>query len=89
MTPAVLFASETGAMTAEHAGWFLENAWIFPAIPFVSFLLILFFGKRMPKKGAEIGITALSAVFACALIAGAQWISHVDAASRPGKGRKP
>ena len=80
MISAVLFASETGAMTAEHAGWFLKNAWIFPAIPFVSFLLILFFGKRLPKKGAEIGIAALSAVFACALIAGVQWASHVDEA---------
>ncbi|MCC6437923.1 MAG: NADH-quinone oxidoreductase subunit L [Acidimicrobiales bacterium] len=73
-----MLAAEAGA--AASAGWFLENAWLFPAVPFVSFLLILFFGRKMPKQGAEIGITALAIVFAGALIAGAQWISHVNAA---------
>ena len=33
-----------------------------PAIPAVSFVLILFFGKRLPRKGAEIGIAALGVV---------------------------
>ena len=80
MTPAVLFAAESGAAAATGAGWLLENAWLFPAIPFVSFLVILLFGKRLPKKGAEVGITALSLVFVGALVAGAQWISHVNAA---------
>jgi len=73
-------AVEAVQVTAENVGWFLRNAWIFPAIPALSFLLIILFGKRLPKKGAEIGITALSVVFACALVAGAQWISHVNAA---------
>ncbi len=72
-----MFAAET-VEAAEKAGWFLTNAWVFPAIPFVSFLLILFFGKRLPRKGAEVGITALSLVFVCAIIAGTQWISHVN-----------
>ena len=31
--------------------WFLENAWLVPLIPAVSFVLILLFGKRMPKQG--------------------------------------
>ncbi len=88
MTPAVLFASETGAIAAESAGWFLKNAWVFPAIPFVSFLLILFFGKRMPKKGAEVGVAALSLVFVCALAAGAQWVSHVNSETG-GHGAEP
>ena len=34
----------------------LAHAWIIPLIPAASFVLILFFGKRMPMKGAEIGI---------------------------------
>ena len=38
--------------------WFLEHAYVIPLIPAASFFLILFFGKRMPKKGAEIGIAA-------------------------------
>ena len=39
----------------------LNNGWIIPAIPAVSFLLILFFGKHLPKKGSEIGILAVGA----------------------------
>ena len=40
----------------------LDHAWIIPAIPVLSFVLILFFGKKMPKHGSEIGITAVGAV---------------------------
>ena len=31
----------------------LEQAWIIPVIPAVSFFLILLFGKRLPRKGSE------------------------------------
>ena len=37
----------------------LDYAWIIPLIPAASFFLILFFGKRMPRKGSEIGIAAV------------------------------
>ena len=59
----------------------LNYGWIIPAIPAVSFLLILFFGKRMPKKGAEIGIVALSASFILACVAVYQWIDRVESAT--------
>ena len=36
--------------------WILNNFWLVPAIPFASFWLILFFGKRLPGKGAEVGV---------------------------------
>ena len=52
----------------------LENIWIIPAIPVLSFFLILFFGKRLPKGGSEIGVTALAAVFVLSVVAGVQWI---------------
>ena len=39
----------------------LDHLWIVPAIPFVSFWLILFAGKRLPHKGSEVGIGALGA----------------------------
>ena len=39
----------------------LENAWVIPAITFASFWLILFFGKRLPKGGSEIGLLAVGA----------------------------
>ncbi|TMK96291.1 MAG: NADH-quinone oxidoreductase subunit L, partial [Actinobacteria bacterium] len=34
-------------------------AWLIPSFPAVSFFLIVFFGKRMPRRGSEIGITAV------------------------------
>ena len=57
---------------------FLENAWVIPLIPAASFFLILFFGKRMPKKGAEIGIAALGVCFALAIATNVQWRDHVN-----------
>ena len=59
----------------------LNNGWIIPAIPAVSFLLILFFGKHCPKKGSEIGITALVASFVLSCVAVYQWIDRVESAS--------
>jgi NADH-quinone oxidoreductase subunit L len=59
----------------------LDYAWLIPALPAVSFFLILFFGKRLPKKGAEIGIAAVGASFAGACVAAAEWIDRVEAAT--------
>ncbi|HEX9681550.1 MAG TPA: NADH-quinone oxidoreductase subunit L [Acidimicrobiales bacterium] len=56
----------------------LENVWVIPAIPFATFWGILFFGKRLPHKGAELGIGALSLCFALSLVTGAAWIDRVD-----------
>jgi len=56
--------------------WFLTHVWIIPAVMALSFLLILFFGKHLPKKGAEIGISAMGVVFILALITAGQWINH-------------
>jgi NADH-quinone oxidoreductase subunit L len=58
--------------------FFLENAWIIPAIPAASFFLILFVGKRMPQKGSEIGIVAVGAAFVLSCLAGLAWIDRVD-----------
>jgi len=58
--------------------FFLENAWIIPALPAASFLIILFVGKRLPKKGAEIGILFVGAAFVLSVLAGLQWIDRVD-----------
>jgi NADH-quinone oxidoreductase subunit L len=64
----------------------LSNAWIIPAIPAVSFLLILFFGKRMRGRGAEIGILAVGASFVLAVVAVIQWIDRVESASGHSEG---
>ena len=42
--------------------WFLDNAWLIPLLPAISFFLILFFGKRTGRwtnGGSYIGITAI------------------------------
>jgi len=54
----------------------LKNAWLVPLIPAVSFVLILAFGKRMPKKGSEIGIAALGVAFVLSLVAAYEWIGE-------------
>ena len=46
----------------------LDYAWIIPVIPAVSFVLILFFGKSMPRHGSEIGIAAVGASFVLSCI---------------------
>ena len=56
------------------ANWFLENVWIIPLLPALSFFGILFFGKKMPKGGAELGIAAISASFILAIIANVAWL---------------
>ena len=54
----------------------LDNAWLIPLLPAISFLVILFFGKRLPKKGAEVGIAALTASFVIALLGALEWIGE-------------
>jgi len=65
----------------------LDYAWIIPTIPAVSFALILLFGRRMPRHGSEIGITAVGASFVLSCITAVQWIQRVnDAGHQAGLG---
>ena len=75
----LLAVEEAAGHSAEAAGWFLENAWLVPVIPAVAFFGILFFGKRLPKGGSELGLASMLASFVIAAGAAAQWISRVDA----------
>ncbi len=59
----------------------LRNAWLIPLIPALSFVAILLFGKRLPKKGAEIGVGAIGASLVLSCIAAWQWIDRVEAAT--------
>jgi NADH-quinone oxidoreductase subunit L len=51
-----------------------EKAWLIPLLPALSFVVILFFGKKLPKGGSESGILAVGTSFVLALIVAAQWI---------------
>ena len=61
--------------------FFLDHAWLVPLIPAVSFVVILFFGKRFPKGGSEIGVGALVLSWVCSVGALVQWIHHLDSVS--------
>jgi len=56
----------------------LEQAWIIPVLPAVSFFGILLCGKRLPRKGSELGIAAVGAAFVLALVTQVQWFQHVN-----------
>ena len=66
--------------------WMLENAWLIPLLPALSFVVILFFGKRMPRKGSEVGIAVVGICFAMALLSAVQWVDHVNDAGAAGHG---
>jgi NADH-quinone oxidoreductase subunit L len=51
----------------------LDHAWIIPLLPAVAFWLILFFGRRLPKKGAEIGIAGMVAALVLSVWAMGAW----------------
>jgi NADH-quinone oxidoreductase subunit L len=57
----------------------LDKVWIIPALMGVSFLLILFFGKRAGTKvTAGIGIAAVSLCLVFSVITAGQWINRVN-----------
>src|SRR6266536_2683079 len=62
----------------------LQNAWIIPLLPALGFVAVLFFGKRLPRKGAELAVSSVGASFVLACIALVQWIQRVDDAPAHG-----
>ncbi len=58
--------------------FFLDQAWLIPLIPAVSFVVILLFGKKMPRQGSEVGIVAVGASFVLACGAIIRWIMLVQ-----------
>jgi len=66
------------ADVANSVPWIFENVWLIPAIPAVSFLLIIAFGKRLKYQGAEIGLGSIAAIFILALVATFTWIGEIE-----------
>src|SRR5213594_1442407 len=64
----------TEAVTHAAEAGIAEKAWLIPLLPALSFFVILFFGKKMPKGGSESGIIAVGTSFVLALMVAAQWI---------------
>src|SRR5712691_1927219 len=58
--------------------FFLDQAWLVPLIPAVSFVVILLFGKRMPRHGSEVGVAAVGASFVLSCGAAVRWIMRVQ-----------
>ena len=66
------------------SGWFLENAWLVGLIPVVGFFLIIFFGKRLPMKGAEVALASMAVTLMIAVGGAIQWIQRTDSAKESG-----
>jgi NADH-quinone oxidoreductase subunit L len=64
----------TEAATTAAAG-FAEKAWLIPLLPALSFFVILFFGKKLPKGGAESGIIAVGLSFLFSVVVAYEWIT--------------
>ena len=56
----------------------LTHVWIIPLIPAITFVAILAVGKRLPKKGAELGIASVAICLVLALTTGIGWINRVN-----------
>src|SRR5688572_12474368 len=64
----------------------LRNAWLIPLLPALSFVVILLFGKHLPRKGAEVGVASVGASFVLACVAAWQWIDRVESHSGASEG---
>jgi NADH-quinone oxidoreductase subunit L len=62
------------------SGWFLENAWLAGLIPVIGFAIIILFGKRLPMKGAEVGLASMAASLIVSVGAALQWVQRTDSA---------
>jgi NADH-quinone oxidoreductase subunit L len=59
----VVLAAEEAMMHASDGGWLAQGAWLIVVAPFLAMVAIVFFGKRMPRKGGEIAVGAMGFVF--------------------------
>jgi NADH-quinone oxidoreductase subunit L len=73
----MLLAVEAAGPAGEASGWFVENAWLIPVIPAIAFFGILFFGKKLPRGGSELGIASMAASLVIAVGATYQFIGAI------------
>ena len=58
----------------------LGNVWLLPALMAGAFVVTLFFGKRLPYKGAEVGTAAVAISFVLSIVAVVQWVNRTPEA---------
>lgn len=51
----------------------LSNMWILPGLMVAAFVIILFFGKKLPQGGWWVGQLAITACLALSVVGGIQW----------------
>src|SRR3989440_6137176 len=61
-----------------------EKAWLIPLLPALSFLVILFFGKKLPRGGSESGILAVGLSFVVSVFVAIDWTSNQAIVDRHG-----
>ena len=76
-----MFAASEALKTLS-SGWFLENAWLIPVIPAIGFAIIIFFGKKLPMKGSEIGLLSMFASLVLSGGAAMQWIDRDNSGTK-------
>jgi NADH-quinone oxidoreductase subunit L len=68
LTDFLLFAAEEAHHVDTSAPGFISKlTWLVPLLPFLSFFVILFFGKKMRAKGHAVGIAAVAIGLAISL----------------------
>jgi NADH-quinone oxidoreductase subunit L len=63
-SPLLLAAEEGGHAATSDGGWLASGAWLIPVVPMVMTFVILFFGKRLPRKGWELAVGTMGFVAA-------------------------
>ena len=67
MNALVLAADAIEGVEVTRTGLFPDLMWLVPVLPALSFLAILFFGKKLPGKGHSAGLAAISVAFVLSL----------------------
>ena len=63
-----------GELVYTDGGFLAEHAWLLVVLPFVAALVITFFGKYLPLKGAEVALATIGVIF---LYSTALMYSHI------------
>src|SRR5437016_2051927 len=58
--------------------WLLRNAYLIFLLPFISWWLILLFGKKLPRHGDFLGIGAVGASFVLSCATAVAWINRPE-----------